>query len=154
MAVKIRLTRTGKKKQPSYRVVVADARSPRDGRYIEQIGRYHPLSDPSEVVIDNERAAYWLSVGAQPTEAVAKLLQISGATEAAAKPKPADPKVHVVGEEAQLEAAADDAELIAAAEAEVVEEIVDEAVEVAETAEAAETAVAEDVPADEEKDAS
>lgn len=152
MAVKIRLTRTGKKKQPSYRVVVADARSPRDGRYIEQIGRYHPLSDPSEVVIDNERAAYWLSVGAQPTEAVAKLLQISGAMEAAAvKPRPTDPKVHVVGEEAQLEAAADDAELMAAAEAEAdeVEVEVEDPSEVETPAEDAEAA-----PADEEKDES
>jgi small subunit ribosomal protein S16 len=152
MAVKIRLTRTGKKKQPSYRVVVADARSPRDGRYIEQIGRYHPLSDPSEVVIDNERAAYWLSVGAQPTEAVAKLLQISGAMEAAAvKPQPADPKVHVVGEEAQLEAAADDAELMAAAEVEA-EEATEETDE-APVEEAAE-APAEDASDDEEKDES
>ena len=150
MAVKIRLTRTGKKKQPSYRVVVADARSPRDGRYIEQIGRYHPLSDPSEVVIDNERAAYWLSVGAQPTEAVAKLLQISGAMEATAKPVTRDPKVHVVGEEAQIEAAADDAEVMAAAEAEVA----DEAPEAA--AEEAPEAVADEAPeaTDEEKDES
>ena len=109
MAVKIRLTRTGKKKQPSYRVVVADSRSPRDGRYIEQIGRYHPLLDPSEIVIDNDRAAYWLSVGAQPSDAVRKLLEISGALDARAKPAVQhDPKVHVVGEEAQIEAAADD----------------------------------------------
>lgn len=135
MAVKIRLTRTGKKKQPSYRVVVADSRAPRDGRYIEQIGRYHPLQDPSEIVIDNDRANYWLSVGAQPSSAVRKLLEISGALGARAT-KPAikhDPKVHVVGEEAQIEAAADDAELAAAAAAEVIEETVEEAAETAET---------------------
>lgn len=71
--------RMGKKKQPMYRVVVVDARAPRDGRYIEQIGRYEPLHDPSIVEIDNERAADWLSKGASPSETVEKLLNISGA---------------------------------------------------------------------------
>jgi small subunit ribosomal protein S16 len=79
MAVKMRLMRMGKKKSPSYRVVVVDGRSPRDGRYIEQIGRYDPQQDPSLVEIDNQRATDWLSKGAQPTEAVEKLLNISGA---------------------------------------------------------------------------
>jgi len=79
MAVKMRLMRMGKKKSPSYRVVVVDGRSPRDGRYIEQIGRYDPQQDPSLVEIDNEKATSWLSKGAQPTEAVEKLLNISGA---------------------------------------------------------------------------
>jgi small subunit ribosomal protein S16 len=79
MAVKMRLMRMGKKKTPSYRVVVVDGRSPRDGRYIEQIGRYDPQQDPSLVEIDNEKATSWLSKGAQPTEAVEKLLNISGA---------------------------------------------------------------------------
>jgi small subunit ribosomal protein S16 len=79
MAVKMRLIRMGKKKSPTYRVVVVDGRSPRDGRYIEQIGRYDPRQDPSLVEIDNEKAARWLSNGAQPTEAVEKLLNISGA---------------------------------------------------------------------------
>lgn len=79
MAVKMRLMRMGKKKSPSYRVVVVDGRAPRDGRYIEQIGRYDPQQDPSLVEIDNEKAATWLSKGAQPTEAVEKLLNISGA---------------------------------------------------------------------------
>jgi small subunit ribosomal protein S16 len=79
MAVKMRLMRMGKKKTPSYRVVVIDGRAPRDGRYIEQIGRYDPQQDPSLVEIDNEKAASWLSKGAQPTEAVEKLLNISGA---------------------------------------------------------------------------
>jgi len=79
MAVRMRLMRMGKKKQPMYRVVVVDSRAPRDGRYIEQIGRYEPLHDPSVVEIDNERAADWLSKGASPSETVEKLLNISGA---------------------------------------------------------------------------
>jgi small subunit ribosomal protein S16 len=79
MAVKMRLMRMGKKKSPSYRVVVVDGRAPRDGRYIEQIGRYDPQQDPSLVEIDNDKATAWLSKGAQPTEAVEKLLNISGA---------------------------------------------------------------------------
>jgi small subunit ribosomal protein S16 len=79
MAVKIRLTRTGKKKQPTYRVVVMDSRKPRDGEYIEQIGRYDPRQDPSLIEIDNERALDWLHKGAQPTERAQKLLEISGA---------------------------------------------------------------------------
>lgn len=79
MAVKIRLKRMGKKKRPTYRVVVADARSPRDGRIIELLGRYDPHPDPSIVQIDNERARYWLGNGAQPTDRVQKLLEISGA---------------------------------------------------------------------------
>ncbi len=78
MVVRMRLMRMGKKKQPMYRVVVVDSRAPRDGRYIEQIGRYEPLHDPSIVEIDNERAADWLSKGASPSETVEKLLNISG----------------------------------------------------------------------------
>jgi small subunit ribosomal protein S16 len=77
--VKIRLMRVGKRKQPSYRVVVADSRSPRDGRIIEAIGRYNPRPEPSEVEINSDRAVHWLQHGAQPSEAVRKLLQISGA---------------------------------------------------------------------------
>jgi len=79
MPVKIRLTRMGKKKQPSYRVVVVDSRRPRDGAYIEQIGRYDPRQDPSLIEIDNEKALAWLGKGAQPTDRVRKLLEISGA---------------------------------------------------------------------------
>jgi small subunit ribosomal protein S16 len=79
MPVKIRLTRMGKKKQPSYRVVVVDSRKPRDGAYIEQIGRYDPRSEPSLIEINNDRAIDWLQKGAQPTERAKKLLQISGA---------------------------------------------------------------------------
>jgi small subunit ribosomal protein S16 len=79
MPVKIRLTRMGKKKQPSYRVVVVDSRKPRDGAYIEQIGRYDPRQDPSLIEINNDRALDWLQKGAQPTERAKKLLEISGA---------------------------------------------------------------------------
>jgi len=78
LAVKIRLMRVGKKKQPSYRVVVTDARSPRDGRFIEVLGQYAPRAEPSVVSIDSDRALHWLRVGAQPTEQVAKLLEITG----------------------------------------------------------------------------
>ena len=89
--VKIRLMRVGKTKQPSYRVVVADSRSPRDGRIIEAIGHYQPRQNPSVVSIDTERADYWLSVGAQPSDQVKRLLEIArsggGAPEAEA-PKP------------------------------------------------------------------
>jgi small subunit ribosomal protein S16 len=76
--VKIRLMRVGKRKQPYYRVVVADARSPRDGRFIENIGRYHPRSHPSLIEIDQERALHWLQNGAQPTDPVRVLLQKTG----------------------------------------------------------------------------
>jgi small subunit ribosomal protein S16 len=78
MAVKIRLMRMGAKKAPLYRVVVADSRSPRDGRFLENLGIYHPNNEPSRVEIDTEKAAAWLAKGAQPTEAVAKLLTIAG----------------------------------------------------------------------------
>ena len=79
MPVKIRLTRMGKKKQPSYRVVVIDSRKQRDGKYIEQIGRYDARQDPSLIEIDNARAVAWLQQGAQPTDRAKKLLEISGA---------------------------------------------------------------------------
>ena len=76
--VKIRLKRIGAKKNPYYRVVVADSRYPRDGRFIEEIGTYNPLSEPSEVKIDGEKALKWLKNGAQPTETVRALLKKSG----------------------------------------------------------------------------
>lgn len=113
MAVKIRLTRKGKKHQPSYRVVVADSRSPRDGRFIEQIGRYDPRQEPSLIEIDTERASYWLANGAQPSDQVRKLLEIAGAL--AARPVK-DRKVHVVGEEAQMAAEAEAAAIEVAAD--------------------------------------
>jgi len=79
VAVKLRLMRMGKKKQPTYRVVAADSRSPRDGRFIEIVGVYDPRPDPCTVRIDNDKAVDWLRKGAQPTDRVRKLLQISGA---------------------------------------------------------------------------
>jgi small subunit ribosomal protein S16 len=76
--LRIRLSRTGKKKQPSYRVVVADIEAKRDGRVVERLGHYNPLSDPIEYRIQEDRALYWLSVGAQPTDAVRRLLETQG----------------------------------------------------------------------------
>ena len=76
MAVKIRLTRVGSKKNPVYRVVVADSRSPRDGKFIDIVGRYNPQTEPSLIEIDEAKAREWLAKGAQPTESVAKLLKI------------------------------------------------------------------------------
>ena len=78
MAVKIRLKRFGKKRAPFYRVVVMDSHTKRDGRAIEEIGKYHPTEEPSVIVIDSERALYWLRVGAQPTEQVVALLKLTG----------------------------------------------------------------------------
>jgi small subunit ribosomal protein S16 len=79
VAVKLRLMRMGKTKQPTYRVVAADSHSPRNGRFIEIIGTYEPRVDPSRINIDTERAVHWLKNGAQPTERVEKLLKITGA---------------------------------------------------------------------------
>ena len=97
MAVKIKLARIGKIREPFYRVVIADSRSRRSGRAIESIGKYHPKNDPSVIEIDSERALYWLSVGAQPTEPVLALLKVTGdwqkfkglpGTEGTLKPQP------------------------------------------------------------------
>ncbi|MBQ6019127.1 MAG: 30S ribosomal protein S16 [Clostridia bacterium] len=81
MAVKIRLRRMGAKKAPFYRVVVADSRYPRDGRFIEELGYYDPTTEPAKISIDSDRAKHWLSVGAQPTDTVKDLLKKSGVTE-------------------------------------------------------------------------
>ena len=78
MAVKIRLRRMGQKKNPIYRIIVADSRSPRNGRFIEEIGTYNPNTHPSEFKIDEELAKKWLTNGAQPTDVVAKLLKVAG----------------------------------------------------------------------------
>ena len=116
MAVKIRLMRVGKKKQPSYRVVVSDSRSPRDGRFIEVLGQYAPRAEPSVVEIDSDRALHWLRVGAQPTEQVGKLLEISGVwaafkaaagKDASVKPKAKTPKAKKVVEKPAPEAKAE-----------------------------------------------
>jgi len=82
VAVRLRLMRMGKKKQPTYRVVAADARSPRDGRFIEVVGTYNPRTEPSEIKIDIAKAVRWLRDGAQPSERVVKLLKVSGAWKA------------------------------------------------------------------------
>ena len=82
MAVKIRLTRLGDKKSPFYRVIVADSRSPRDGKFIDLIGTYNPLTNPAEIKIDNEKARAWIKNGAQPTDTARDLLVKSGAIEA------------------------------------------------------------------------
>ncbi|NNE73438.1 MAG: 30S ribosomal protein S16 [Acidimicrobiales bacterium] len=151
MAVKLRLMRMGKKKQPTYRVVAADSRSPRDGRFIEILGTYEPRQDPSVISIDNDRAVHWLSHGAQPTERVEKLLKISGAWEqhtgetvvvptptakvtVAADSKPAEEPVaaeaavaEALAEDAPAEAAAEEASAAPAEEAEAsAEEAADE----------------------------
>ena len=175
MAVKLRLMRMGKKKQPTYRVVAADSRSPRNGRFIEIVGTYQPRQDPSVIQIDNEKAVHWLRHGAQPTERVEKLLKISGAWEeftgvapevppipeptpnkgytAPAPPKP--PKA-VVEAEAKAEEATEDApadeapaEEASAEEAPAEEAPAEDAAEEAPAEDAAEEAPAEEAPAEE-----
>ena len=114
MAVKLRLVRTGKKKQPTYRLVAADSRFPRNGRFIEILGTYEPRHDPSVINFDNDRAVHWLRHGAQPTETVEKLLRISGAWEQFTG-KPLEPVVYpekksVATAVAEEEAPAEEAE--------------------------------------------
>lgn len=109
MAVRLRLMRMGKKKQPTYRVVAADQRSPRDGRFIEIVGTYNPRSEPSEIKINNAKAVGWLRNGAQPSERVRKLLEISGAWEAFTG--------GTTVEELEVKAEAEKAAAVAAAEA-------------------------------------
>jgi small subunit ribosomal protein S16 len=92
MSVRIRLKRLGAKKRPFYRVVVADQRSPRDGRFIENIGRYQPMDDPSVIEIDEERALHWLRVGAQPSNTVRVLMTKVGIWERFASERPQKPK--------------------------------------------------------------
>ena len=87
--LKIRLRRTGARKKPSYRIVVAESTAPRDGKYVEIIGTYDPLTDPATIKLDGDRAKHWLSVGAQPTERVVKLMAREGLVEAPSYPAPA-----------------------------------------------------------------
>jgi small subunit ribosomal protein S16 len=166
MAVAIRLSRGGSKKRPYYKIVVADERSARDGKFIERIGSYNPLlakDDANRVVLDSDRAKHWLSVGAQPTDRVARFLDAAGVRERAARnnPNKAKPGEKAVErKEEQEKRASDAAEAAAAAaaapapepEPEVVEEVV-----AAEEAPAdqvvAEEAVAEEAPADEQAQA-
>lgn len=107
MAVKMRLTRMGKKKSPYYRIVVIDGRRQRDGRYIDLIGRYDPREEPSLIEIDEEKAVDWLKKGVQPTEAVAKLLDISGVT---SQFKVSAGKIHTVAAKPAPAPAAEEAE--------------------------------------------
>ena len=138
MAVKMRLMRMGKKRSPFYRVVVIDGRAPRDGRYIDLLGRYDPNHEPSLIEIDTEKAIDWLKKGAQPTEAERKLLEISGAM---SRYKVAAGKIHTVA--AKAPAAAPAAE---AAE----EPVSEEAAATEPTFEEAEADTAEDAATEEE----
>jgi len=162
MAVSIRLSRGGSKKRPYYRIVVADARSPRDGNFIEKIGTYNPLlakDSPERVKLDADRAKHWLSVGAQPTDRVARFLDAAGVRERAArnnpnKAKPGEKATERAEEKAEKLKAAEEAAAEAAAapapveepaaEEAVVEEAQAETVEVA--AEAIEAATEEPTP--------
>jgi small subunit ribosomal protein S16 len=120
--LKIRLNRTGARKKPSYRIVVAESTAPRDGKYIEIIGTYDPLTDPATIVLKEDRAKHWLSVGAQPTERVVKLMAREGLMEA---PTYAAPAPNATDGGATAEAAPTvtaTAEPEAAAEAESTEE--------------------------------
>ena len=119
MAVKIKLKRLGKIRNPQYRIVVADSRTARNGRAIEEIGRYSPVSEPSLIQVNSERAQYWLGVGAQPTEAVAALLKVTGdwqkfkglpGTEGTLKVKAEKPAKSIAYEAAVKAAAAEPAE--------------------------------------------
>jgi len=143
MAVKIRLTRLGKKKQPTYRVVVMDSRKQRDGKYIEQLGIYDPKQEPSLVRIDNERALYWLNTGAQPTERAKKLLEISGAW---TQFRIAKGDIHTVGDDATepvTESTVEAAVVETVEEVEQVEQVTEEATE--------DTTAEEEVPAPTDK---
>ena len=123
MAISIRLSRGGSKKRPYYRIVVADARSPRDGKFIEKIGNYDPRlakDDEKRVVLDSDRAKHWLSVGAQPTDRVARFLDAAGIRERAArtnpnKGKPGEKATERAEERAEKQKAADEAAAEAAA---------------------------------------
>ena len=162
MSVSIRLARGGAKKRPYYRIVVANSRSPRDGAFIEKIGSYNPLlakDDANRVQIDADRASHWLSVGAQPTDRVARFLDAAGVKERAVrsnpnKGKPGEKAVERAEErQAKIDAAREAAAEAAAAPAPVEEEVVEEAAAEAPaeevTAEA--EAVAEAAPEAEEK---
>ena len=144
MAVRLRLMRMGKKKQPTYRVVAADSRKARNGRFIEIVGTYNPRQEPSLVEIDNERALHWLRHGAQPSERVQKLLVISGAwSEFTGEPRPSTVPPAKVTQAASVEAESE-AEPAEAAEDSEADDTVSEAESEAEPAEAAEDSEADD----------
>ena len=145
--VKIRLRRTGAKKQPSYRVVVTDSRSPRDGKFIEIIGHYNPRTEPPTMEVDAERALYWLSVGAQPSEAVKRMLDKMGILAQVPAVRKGKKSLDEILEELELAKAAE-AALKAEAEEEAVEEEAPE--EEAPEEEAPEEEAEEEAPEDEE----
>ncbi|MCI6574946.1 MAG: 30S ribosomal protein S16 [Arcanobacterium sp.] len=149
MAVKIRLKRMGKIREPHYRVVVVDSRKKRDGRVIEEIGYYNPNTDPSVIDINSERAQYWLSVGAQPSEAVLAQLKITGDWQAVKGGK-AESTLKVVEKknvqaerEAAVKAVQDKAEKLRAEKAEAIAKAEAEAAKAAEEAQASETEAGE-----------
>ena len=147
MATSIRLARGGSKKRPYYKIVVADSRSPRDGRFIERIGSYNPLlakDNPERVKLDVERAKHWVSVGAQPTDRVARFLDVLGVKERAARN---NPNKAVPGEKAK-ERAEEKAAKIAEAEEAAAAAAAAPAPEPEAVAEAVADAVADEVPAD------
>jgi small subunit ribosomal protein S16 len=163
MAVSIRLSRGGSKKRPYYRIVVADARSPRDGNYIEKVGTYNPMlakDDANRVSLNTERLTHWLSVGAQPTDRVARFLDAAGLRERAARNNPnkgkpgekALERVEELEKKAAAKIEAEEAAKVAAAEAAAAPAPEPEAVEEAPAAEEAAPAeaVAEEAPAAEE----
>jgi len=158
MALSIRLSRGGSKKRPYYRIVVADARSPRDGKFIEKIGNYNPLlakDDEKRVVLDADRAKHWLGVGAQPTDRVARFLDVAGVKERAARnnPKKGEPGEKAkerVEERASKAAEAAEAAQQAEAEAVIAAEVEAATEEPTPEAEAVAEAVAEETPAVEE----
>jgi len=113
VATKIKLQRLGKMREPHYRIVIADARTKRDGRFIEAIGQYHPKDDPSTIIVDGERARYWLGVGAQPTDAVAAILKVTGDWQAF-KDLPAPPPMLVAPPKADRKAIFEEASRTAA----------------------------------------
>jgi len=159
VAVKIRLARHGKKRVPHYRIVVADSRTHRDGRVIEEIGRYVPTENPSVIEVNSERARYWLGVGAQPTEQVTALLKLTGDYQASKGDKNAKNVVQTKEAKAafvvdaakkpvlQAKEALDNKKAKAALEAAEAEKAANAAAEAAEAAEVAENASAEEAPA-------
>lgn len=147
MAVRMRLRREGKKKAPFYRVVVADSRSPRDGRYIEDIGFYQPLHEPSTIEINGERAMYWLRNGAQPSDQVKQLLRITGVWE---EFKPGDAgRDRTQKIEARRKAAEERDAKVAEAEAAAAKELAEKQAAEEAAAQAAEAEAAADVAAEE-----
>lgn len=151
MAVSLRLSRGGSKQRPYYRIVVADSRAPRDGKNLEQVGTYNPMlakDDPVRVRLNEDRIRYWLGVGAQPTDRVARFLDVAGIRERAAK---VNPKKGEPGEAAKNRAEDKAAKIVAAEEAAAAAiEEAKEAAAAAAAAPAVEEVVAEEAPAAEE----